>query len=104
MGQIKRHGNPRHPIRRKPFVGQPHVGTEEELAGGKFGVELLNLGGQEGPLEGDAELAHGEGQQLLVGPRDPFRLGSLAVRRGHFLFRDRCIDALFHAVNLQEVL
>ncbi len=43
MGQIKRHGNPRHPIRTKPFVGQPTVGTEEELSGVEFGIELLDL-------------------------------------------------------------
>ena len=85
MGQIKRYGNPRHPIRSKPFVGQPTVGPEEELSGVEFGVELLDLGGQEGPVEGDAEVAHGEVQELLVGPRDPVRLVSLVVRRGHDL-------------------
>jgi hypothetical protein len=42
MGQIKRHGNPRHTIRSKPFVGQPKVGTEYELSGFEFGVELLD--------------------------------------------------------------
>jgi hypothetical protein len=59
------------------------VGPEAELAGLEFGVELLDLGGQEGPVEGDAEVAQGEVEELLVGPRDPLRLGSRAVRRGH---------------------
>jgi hypothetical protein len=59
------------------------VGTEEELSGVEFGVELLDLSGQEGPVEGDSELAHGEVQELLVGPRDPVRLVSLVVRLGH---------------------
>jgi hypothetical protein len=63
------------------------VGTEEELAGVEFGVELLDLSGQEGPLEGDAEVAHGEVQELLVGPRDPGRLVIRVVRRGHDLKR-----------------
>ena len=85
MGQIKRHGDARHPIRRKPFVGQPEVGTEQELPGFEFGIELLDLSGQEGPAEGDAELVHRQVQQLLVGPRDPGRLGRLAVRQGHDL-------------------
>jgi len=81
MGQIKRHGNPRHPIRRKPFVGQPHVGRKRSWRAGQVRrrvAESVRTG--KSPSKGDAELAHGEGQELLVRPRDPVRLVRPRVR------------------------
>ena len=83
MGQVERHGNPGHPIRRKPFVGHPHVGPETELAGRQFGVELLDPVGQEGPRQADSELVHREVQELLSGPRRPGWLGRLLVSCRH---------------------
>jgi hypothetical protein len=44
------------------------MGTEEQLSGVEFGVELLNLPRQEWSIEGDTELVHGKVQELFVGP------------------------------------
>ena len=68
MGQVKRHGNPWHPIRSEPFIGQPKMGAEEKLSGFEFGLELLNLSRQEWSIEGDTEVVHGKVQELFIGP------------------------------------
>ena len=71
MRKIERNGDARHAVRSEPFVRQPVVRTEHQAACQELGIHLLDPLLDLGPAEREAQIAHAQVEQLLVGKRRP---------------------------------
>ncbi len=71
MREIERHGDTRHAVRGKPFLGKPHVRAEVNAALFELDVKARDPPPQGGTLDAQLQIAKPQVQQLLVGKTSP---------------------------------
>ena len=65
--EVERNRDAGHAVGREPFVREPVVRPERQPARVELGVELRDPRFELGALDRDAEIAHADLEQLLVG-------------------------------------